>query len=122
MVLDQLESFELMFLAGVLGGVVIGFYRAIRRTWPFKKPIEYLADILFCIAFGGILVGALFYVAWASIRLYTLLGFALGTWCYEVTVGKFVLSVLTGSLRAMRGFTLKLRNFLRRVVVRLKKK
>lgn len=101
MVMSQIECFELMFLAGALGGIVFDFYRAIRRTWRLKGLAEYLGDIVFCSVYGAILVYALFRVASASLRLYTLLGFALGTWSYETTLGGFVLRVFTRCFSAL---------------------
>lgn len=85
----QLYSLCVMFLAGVIPGVLFDFLRAYRLAFRRRRRQRSRTDLGGCIedlffwAFaGGVMLAALFYATDGELRFFAFLGASLGLWLY----------------------------------------
>lgn len=82
------DCFMIAFIAGLLFGLVYEALRIIRLILRFKAAV-FLCDILF-FALSAVAVMTLSKSLGSYVRIYTVLGFGAGVFCYIVTIGRLL--------------------------------
>lgn len=90
-------SQEIIFLASVLGGILLGllwdFYRLLRHYIPLGKLGTALGDLTYWIVSLYFGLNIIIKVSWGNIRLFTLIGFLLGAIVYFYIFSKIILNL-----------------------------
>lgn len=80
--LDQFYYFALTILIGLVGGFCYDLYKVTRGTLRLRKVGTALGDALFWVILTGVVFALLLLGNWGEVRLYVLLGLALGALFY----------------------------------------
>ncbi|OPX84478.1 MAG: Spore cortex protein YabQ (Spore_YabQ) [Pelotomaculum sp. PtaB.Bin104] len=79
---EQFCSFAATLMIGVLGGFCYDYYRAVRRTFRFKKMGTWLGDIFFWMVTTALVFILLLLGNWGVVRYYVFFGLGLGALIY----------------------------------------
>ncbi len=82
------DCFMIAFIVGLLFGLVYEALRIVRLILRFKAAI-FLCDILFFVL-SAVAVMTLSKSLGSYVRIYTVLGFGAGVFCYIVTIGRLL--------------------------------
>ena len=88
-----------IFLITLYGGMIAGFaydvFRGIRRSFKTGRWTTALIDTIFILTLGAIVTAVLFAADAGALRLYTLVGFALGFALYIAGISPFIIFLST---------------------------
>ncbi len=87
-----------VFLATFYGGIIIAliydFYKVFRRIMKPGKVATIIQDLLFWIVVTAVAISVLLYSNEGSLRGYTVLGFLIGVWVYNMILSDLVVEIL----------------------------
>ncbi|HPT78392.1 MAG TPA: spore cortex biosynthesis protein YabQ [Candidatus Atribacteria bacterium] len=87
-----------VFLATVYAGFVMGFiydlFRMIRHITKPGKFITAVLDLLFWVIMGLLAFAVIFYVNYGEVRIYTIIGLAMGWALYALTLSPVIFRVM----------------------------
>lgn len=105
MSLNQLYTFLLFILTGIVIGIVFDIFRIFRRSFKTNDIITYIQDILFWFATGCILLFSIFTFNNGELRGYIFIGIILGLVLHLIVLSKYLINMF-----------LKIINLLRRII------
>jgi len=103
--LNQLYTFLLFILTGIVIGIVFDIFRIFRRSFKTNDIITYIQDILFWFATGCILLFSIFTFNNGELRGYIFIGIILGLVLHLIVLSKYLINMF-----------LKIINLLRRII------
>ena len=105
------QQFFLFIFSCFLGlplGVFYDLFRVLRITFPHKKTVVVLEDILFFIVYGIFIMCFTVIFARSEFRFFYCLGNLIGFILYYVTIGKFIIKVLKWIILHIKGVIKKI--------------
>ena len=87
--LEQLYSFFIFTLLGVIISIIFDIFRILRKTFKTPDIITYIEDILFWIITGTITLMAIFLFNNGELRIYIFLGIAIGSILYMLFISRY---------------------------------
>lgn len=105
MSLNQLYTFLLFILTGIVIGIVFDIFRIFRRSFKTNDIITYIQDILFWFVTGCILLFSIFTFNNGELRGYIFIGIILGLVLHLIVLSKYLINMF-----------LKIINLLRRII------
>lgn len=105
MSLNQLYTFLLFILTGIVIGIIFDIFRIFRRSFKTNDIITYIQDILFWFATGCILLFSIFTFNNGELRGYIFIGIILGLVLHLIVLSKYLINMF-----------LKIINLLRRII------
>lgn len=105
MSLNQLYTFLLFILTGIVIGIVFDIFRIFRRSFKTNDIINYIQDILFWFVTGCILLFSIFTFNNGELRGYIFIGIILGLVLHLIVLSKYLINMF-----------LKIINLLRRII------
>lgn len=103
---EQLKSFALFILNGILISIIFDFFRALRIAFKTSDIITYIEDIIFWIISGILSIFFIFIFSQGEIRNYTIMGIIIGIILYILLLSHFILIFLSRILTYMKNITL----------------
>jgi spore cortex biosynthesis protein YabQ len=92
-VLEQLNSFFVFFISGIIIGVLFDIFRIIRKLFKVSDIHTYIEDILFGIITGIFLVFIIFVYNNGNVRLYMFIAMAIGIVLYLLLISKYFIKL-----------------------------
>lgn len=99
--LDQFYYFALTILIGMIAGFCYDLYKVTRGTLRLRKIGTALGDVLFWLILTGLVFLLLLLGNWGEVRLYVLLGLALGALIYLNLCSRRTTTLLQWFFKAM---------------------
>lgn len=90
---NQVYTFFIFILNGLLIGILFDTFRILRKSFKFSNIITNLQDIIFWILSGLILIYSIFEFTDGELRLYIFLGILLGFIAYLLIFSKIYIKV-----------------------------
>lgn len=94
MVENQAYLFLVFSLTGIFIGCLFDIFRVLRKVFKTSDFITYIEDFLFWILTGIIILYTIWYFNDGEIRLYLLLGLAMGIIIYILTISSIFFRIL----------------------------
>lgn len=102
MITNQAYLFLIFCVNGIIIGLLFDFFRILRRSFKTKDIITYMEDILFGILTGSILLYSIFTFNNGEIRLFILLGVALGIIFYMLLISSYIIKINVAIIRFLK--------------------
>lgn len=102
--LDQIQSFILTLLVGVLVGLIIHYYQLTIRKSRLNKYFLYFIDFILWILIMGVIVICLLLINMGEMRIYVILALLAGILVYHRYLARCLSGPLTTAARATRAF------------------
>lgn len=93
--------FLIFLLVGIIIGLLFDIFRILRKSFKTPDFITYIEDIGFGILAGVILIFSIIVVNNGELRLFILLGIALGAILYFLTLSKLIIKVSVTILKVI---------------------
>ncbi len=90
---EQLYSFLIFTLVGVIISIIFDIFRILRKTFKTPDMITYIEDILFWIITGFIILSSIFLFNNGELRLYIFIGMAIGILLYMLFISKYFIKI-----------------------------
>ncbi|GAB6159251.1 hypothetical protein JCM39194_24510 [Desulfotomaculum varum] len=97
--MEQFYCFALTIVIGVVAGFCYDLYRVTRGTLKLRRFGTALGDLLFWLVLTGVVFVLLLLGNWGEVRLYVLLGLALGSAIYLNLFSRQTVSVIRWTFR-----------------------
>lgn len=91
--LEQLYSFGIFFLSGIITGILFDIFRVIRKSFKISDIHTYIEDIIFGIITGIFLIFMSFIYNKGNIRFYMFIALILGLCAYFYTISKYFIKI-----------------------------
>ncbi|SHF39020.1 spore cortex biosynthesis protein YabQ [Desulforamulus putei] len=99
--MDQFYYFALTIIIGMVAGFCYDLYRVTRGTLRLRRIGTALGDLLFWFVLTGVVFVLLLLGNWGEVRLYVLLGLALGAVIYLSVFSRRTTSMIRWTFRAL---------------------
>lgn len=86
--LEQLSSFIIFTIIGVIISIIFDIFRILRKTFKTPDLITYIEDIIFWILTGLIVLFSIFLFNNGELRLYIFIGIIIGIVLYMLFISK----------------------------------
>lgn len=93
MAINQAYLFLIFTLNGVFIGLLFDFFRILRKSFKTNNIVTYVEDILFWMLAGISILISMYNFSGGELRLYMILGLALGIIIYILTVSKYIIRI-----------------------------
>lgn len=93
MVNNQAYLFIIFTLDGIFIGIIFDLFRVLRKTFKTKDFVTYIEDICFWIITGIIIIYSMYTYCDGELRLFMVLGLAIGVSVYILTVSKYIVKI-----------------------------
>lgn len=91
--LEQLNSFLIFTLVGIIISVLFDIFRVLRKTFKTPDTVTYIEDILFWIMTGAIILSSIFLFNNGELRLYLFIGMSIGILLYMLFISKYFIKI-----------------------------
>jgi len=92
-IIQQLRFFGVAILTGMAGGILLDFFRSIRKGKKQSETLVAIEDIIFWICEAALIFCAVYKFNSGGLRLYFFIGFIIGLLIYIITVSKAIIFV-----------------------------
>lgn len=117
--MDQFYYFALTIVIGMVAGFCYDLYKVTRGTLKLRRIGTALGDVLFWLVLTGVVFALLLLGNWGEVRVYVMLGLALGAVIYLNIFSRRTTSILQWTFRTLRQlwrWFIKARSFTWRMV------
>lgn len=104
MAINQAYLFLIFAFNGVIIGLILDFFRIIRKTFKTSNVITYIEDILFWILTGISIIFFMYNFSDGAIRLFMIIALLLGFIIYILSISKFVIKIFVFSINILKDF------------------
>ena len=104
MAINQAYLFLIFAFNGVIIGLILDFFRIIRKTFKTSNVITYIEDILFWILTGISIIFFMYNFSDGAIRLFMIIALLLGFLIYILSISKFVIKIFVFSINILKDF------------------
>ena len=111
MIQNQLFSFFIYVIVGILLGFIFDIFRALRKSIKNSTVVTNIEDILFVIISFIIIAMVVQIVSKGELRFYILLGIILGILIYFLSVSKYIITGETWILKSIIKILKSIYNF-----------
>lgn len=91
--INQLHSFSIFFLVGMIIAILFDIFRILRKSFKTSDFVTYIEDIIFWILTGGILLYSIFTFNHGELRSYLFIAMAFGIVFYILLISKFFIKI-----------------------------
>ena len=91
--LEQLKSFFIFFIIGIVISIIFDIFRILRRTFKTSDILTYIEDILFWIISGLTILISIFIFNNGEFRFYIFIGISLGIIIYMLFISKYFIKL-----------------------------
>ena len=114
MIQNQLFSFFIYVIVGILLGFIFDIFRALRKSIKNSTVVTNIEDILFVIISFIIIAMVVQIVSKGELRFYILLGIILGILIYFLSVSKYIITGETWILKSIIKILKSIYNFFKK--------
>jgi len=100
---DQVVILLASVYGGLMLGLIFGLYRFVRGIFRFGRMVTFIGDMLFWAAALVLTLSIVYRSSSGLVRVYQLLGFALGTMLYFYFLGDIVQTLLNALVYFVKG-------------------
>lgn len=104
---NQATLFIIFTLNGFLIGILFDFFRILRKTFKTKDLITNIEDVIFWVITGVIIIYSMCRFSNGEIRLFMILGIAIGVTFYILSISKYVIKYCVFILEILKKITSK---------------
>lgn len=101
-ILEQLYSFFIFILVGLLIGLLFDMFRISRRTFKTSDIVTSIEDIAFWILAGLLVIFSLFKFNNGDIRIYIIISLIIGISIYMLVFSKIIINTLVKIITVIR--------------------
>ena len=112
MVSNQAYLFLIFTLNGIFIGFLFDIFRIIRKTFKTNDIATYIEDVIFWILAGITILFTMYKFSDGELRIYTIIGIAIGVVIYMLTVSTFIINISVYFVNMIK----KVINFLIRII------
>lgn len=91
--LEQLNSFGIFCISGIIIGIVFDIFRIIRKSFKISDIHTYIEDVVLGIIIGIFLIYMLYIYNSENLRLYMFIALIMGFITYILTISKYFIKV-----------------------------
>ncbi len=107
-VINQLYTFAIFIVAGIIIGIIFDMFRISRKTFKTIDVLTYIEDLIFWIIVGLFLIYLIFNFSNGQIRLYMFIGVAVGVTIYILLFSNFFIKVNVKIITFIKGIIKKI--------------
>ena len=104
MAVSQAYLFLIFAFNGVIIGLILDFFRIIRKTFKTSNVITYIEDILFWILTGISIIFFMYNFSDGTIRLFMIIALLLGFLIYILSISKFIIKIVVFFINILKEF------------------
>ena len=112
MVTNQAYLFLIFIINGIIIGILLDFFRILRKSFKTSDIITYFEDLLFWILTGIIILYSIFTFNNGEIRLFIFLAITIGVIAYMLLFSFYVIKVNVLIIKFFKKMIIKIFNFL----------
>lgn len=91
--IEQLQSFLIFTILGILIGIIFDIFRILRKTFKTADIITYIQDVIFWIITGGLILFSIFIFNNGELRFYLFIGIFIGLVVYMLSLSKYFIKI-----------------------------
>lgn len=91
--IEQLQSFLIFTILGILIGIIFDIFRILRKTFKTADIITYIQDVIFWIITGGLILLSIFIFNNGELRFYLFIGIFIGLVVYMLSLSKYFIKI-----------------------------
>ena len=110
--IEQLYSFFIFTILGLLIGVIFDIFRILRKTFKTTDIVTYIEDILFWFLTGILTLTFIFKFNNGELRFYIFIGISIGSIIYMLFISNFFIKINVYILNIIKTFIYKIIYFL----------
>ncbi len=110
--IEQLYSFFIFTILGLLIGVIFDIFRILRKTFKTTDIVTYIEDILFWFLTGILTLVFIFKFNNGELRFYIFIGISIGSIIYMLFISNFFIKINVYILNIIKTFIYKIIYFL----------
>lgn len=105
---EQLTSFIIFTIVGVIISIIFDIFRILRKTFKTPDIVTYIEDIIFWIATGIIVLFSIFLFNNGELRLYIFIGIIIGIVLYMLFISKYFIKLNVFIINLIKNITAKI--------------
>ena len=106
--IEQLYSFFIFTILGLLIGVIFDIFRILRKTFKTTDIVTYIEDILFWFLTGILTLAFIFKFNNGELRFYIFIGISIGSIIYMLFISNFFIKINVYILNIIKTFIYKI--------------
>lgn len=110
--IEQLYSFFIFTILGLLIGIIFDIFRILRKTFKTTDILTYIEDILFWFITGILTLAFIFKFNNGELRFYIFIGISIGSIIYMLFISNFFIKINILIFNIIKTFIYKIIHFL----------
>ena len=115
--LEQLTSFGIFIVIGIIISIIFDIFRILRKTFKTIDIITYIEDTLFWLSSGLIILISIFLFNNGELRLYLFIGIIIGILFYMILFSKYFIKFNIFIINILRRFISKILQIISKPII-----